>query len=173
MCEAHIAHSISTFSEIGIAGSAAWLFEVIPLQKKIKSSLLIAFESKRVAREDYCGKAEEFDDVTKWLINLWLFVRYIIPQYLILLLHWVIYSAVPILCLVLGVLALSGIAFYPFSTPFSMPFSEELHSFDRENLDIIYFFMSVISFMGIFIPFASKLTESLINWYALKDVKIE
>ncbi|KAF3982074.1 MAG: hypothetical protein HFP81_01935 [Methylococcales symbiont of Hymedesmia sp. n. MRB-2018] len=171
MYDTHIAHSISTFSEIGIVASVAMLFEVIPLQKKIKSDLLIAIESQRVTQADYHEKANGFPLwVSKIIHFILIFQDFLLKSFIKILL--IIIKILPAISIVLGAWALFGIAFYP-PVLSSMSLFTQYISFERKEIDAVYFTMSLVSAMSVFTPIITKWTQDLINWYALKDVKIE
>lgn len=118
MYEVHIAHSIGTFSEIGIVASVALLFDAIPLQEDMKCDLLIATESQRITQASFHDKANDFPPSISIGIHSGLIIRDIFIRYWIKFLLGIT-KIVPFASVVLGVWALFGIAFYP-SIPSSM-----------------------------------------------------
>lgn len=147
MAETHIAHAVSTFSELGIATGLVWLSDVIKIRSNLEADLLIAEESLRVTTEDYHAKADGFDGAIRSGIRIWMFVRkFFYTKIISLLLGLLRWS--PYLCIGFGVFALFGIAFYPTAPNFFPSF----FFYRREVLDVIYFWVALLSFMAIGIP---------------------
>ena len=168
MSETHIAHAIASFSELGIAAGVVWLVDVIDLREELAAQLLVAKESRRVTQASYTIKAKGFDATLSFLIRSFLYCRETcfsgLVAFLLGLLHWS-----PLVCIALGIYALVGISFYP-TAPDFLP---SCCSFDQGTLDTVYFIMSVLSFMVVCTPIVSTTAKKVINWYALRDIKIE
>lgn len=168
MAETHIAHAVATFSELGIGAGLVWLSDVVSLRSDLNAQLIVAKETRRVTQEDYDKKADGFDPTIGSLIRIIVLIREkffaCIISFLLGLIRWL-----PYICVGLGVYALFGISFYP--TAFN--FFPKFLSFDRDALDVVYFVISVLSFAVVSIPIIAMMTKKVINWYALKDIKIE
>lgn len=168
MSETNIAHAIATFSELGIGAGLVWLGDVVSLRAGLTAQLIVAKESRRVTQADYDTKADGFDPTLGAFIRAFMWIRETffssIIAFLLGLLRWS-----PYCCIGFGVYALFGIALYP--TAFNM--TPSFFIFNPEVLNLIYFTMSILSFIVVCIPAVAMITRKIINWYALKDIEIK
>lgn len=169
MSETHIAHAIATFSELGIGSSFVLLTDVITdLRTELRAQLIIATESRRVIQSKYHDISAGFDATLRILLRKYIWLREKLFNFMIVLFLGLLQWS-PYICVALGVFSLLGISFYPTAPDFIPPFL----TFKREDIDLIYLQISLLSFMVVFFPVLTLITKKIINWYALRDIEIE